>query len=248
MRIGPRPTRLVGYRHIGFGPTGSGRGARQVAYRGPVLETYSVQARRAVSLATAESRRLRHARVGTEHLLLGLLAEGASETAQTLQAHGASLGAARHKVVEATGAEAADDVTPSDPELTPRARRALDRAGRFARQDREPEVRPEHLLLGILDVEGLACQVLRGLGVDLARLREALVPEEPAVAVVDVEADAPVADTVRPRCPSCRAALDDTLMAVLMPARHDGDSHATTVRVVYCAGCGAALGAVPAHR
>jgi ATP-dependent Clp protease ATP-binding subunit ClpA len=230
-----------------IGRNASDAGARAVAYRGPVLESYSVQARRAVSLATAESRRLGHGRVGTEHLLLGLLAEGASATAQTLQAHGASLAAARHKVVEATGADAGDEA-PADPELTPRARRALDRAGRFSRQDREPEVRPEHLLLGVLDVEGLACQVLRGLGVDLARLREALVPGEAVPAVVEREADPRAVATVRPHCPSCLAALDETLMAVLMPARHDGDSHATTVRVVFCAGCGAALGAVPAHR
>jgi ATP-dependent Clp protease ATP-binding subunit ClpA len=214
-----------------------------------VLESYSAPARRAVSLATAEARRLQHARVGTEHLLLGLLADGTSTAAHTLQSAGASLAAARHKVVEATGSDV-EDVAPTDPELTPRARRAVERAGRFARQDREPEVRPEHLLLGVLDVEGLACQVLRGLGVDLARLREGLVPEHAATAAVPaaaVEADPPAVEVVRPRCSSCMAALDETLTAVLMRARREGDAHATMVRVVYCAACGAAFGALPTH-
>jgi ATP-dependent Clp protease ATP-binding subunit ClpA len=224
---------------------------RRVAYGEPVLESYSAPARRAVSLATAEARRLQHARVGTEHLLLGLLADGTSSAADTLQSAGANLAATRHKVVEATAADSGD-VAPVDPELTPRARRAIDRAGRFARQAREPEVGAQHLLLGVLDVEGLACQVLRGLGVDLARLREALVPADDAAdAPVDIaaavdEAAAPAAETVRPRCPSCRAALDETLATVLMRSGRHGDGPAAMVRIVYCAACGGALGALPA--
>ena len=223
------------------------RGEPDVTYGGSVLESYSAPARRAISLATAEARQLGHPRVGTEHLLLGLLADGSTATAQTLQAAGASLAAARHKVIEASGLEPGS-MSPADLELTPRARRALERAGRFSRQDREPEARPEHLVLGVLDVEGLACQVLRGLGVDLGRLRDELVNEaevvEPASTVVEA---APARIAVRPRCPSCTAMLDDTLTVVEMPARRDGDAEETTVHVVYCGACGTALGALPSH-
>ena len=140
-----------------------------------MLEGYSTDARRVVSLATVEARQLGHSRVGTEHLLLGLLADTDSNAAASLRAAGATLAGARFTVSEVITESL--DVTDGDVlPYTPRAQRALERAGRFARRSREPEVTPDHVLLGVLDVEGLACQVMRGLGVDLARLRESIVP------------------------------------------------------------------------
>ena len=60
-----------------------------------------------------------------------------------------------------------------DPIFTARAKRAIERASRFSLQ-RWRHVGTEHLLLGVLDVEGTACQVLRGLGVDVAGLRRTI--------------------------------------------------------------------------
>jgi ATP-dependent Clp protease ATP-binding subunit ClpC len=211
-----------------------------------VLEGYSAQARRAVSLATAEARRLHHPRVGTEHLLLGVLTDDASAAAQALHAAGARLAAARHKVVEACGADAGERPT-TEPEYTPRAQRALERAARFARQDREPEVRTEHVLLGILDVEGLACQVLRGLGVDVARLRDGLVeprPDGAAPTADDEPREAPAIAPLRPRCPSCTTSLDESLTTTVVAARRPAGGTAS-VRIVYCGTCATALGVLP---
>lgn len=230
-----------------------------VSYRGSVLESYSGQARRAVSLATAESRRLNHPHVGTEHLLLGLLADEHASTAHTLRDAGATLNAARHKVMEVAGA-GTDEPPLGELPFTPRAQRALERAGRFCRQAREPEVRTEHLLLGVLDVEGLACQVLRGLDVDLGRLQDALVDRpsepastsgpdtpEPAAAQPSAEEGPAAATLPQPRCPACSAKLVDTLAVARTAARHDDGGATTQVRVVYCAACATALGALPAH-
>src|SRR5690349_8371513 len=144
-----------------------------------VLEGYSTDARQAVSLAIAEARQLGHSRVGTEHLLLGLLACADSDAAAHLRSAGASLAAARF-TVSSVVTETVDAHVDDDLPYTPRAQRALERAGRFARRSRDPEVTPDHVLLGVLDVEGLACQVMRGLGVDPARLRESIAPTEPA--------------------------------------------------------------------
>ena len=219
-----------------------------------MLENFSVEAQEVVSLATMEARRLDHRRVGTEHLLLGLLSDDDGEPAELLRAAGAHLVAARHKVVEAVG----DDLGASDGEALPftdRAQRALERAGRFSRKDRESVVSAGHVLLGVLDVEGLACQVLRGLGVDLVQLRHAVVgrgPDDPADALAEpgtpgttgvlVEVSgAPSVESVRPRCARCDASLDDTLAEMVMPARRDGQP-TTNVRIVYCSACGAALG------
>jgi ATP-dependent Clp protease ATP-binding subunit ClpA len=206
-----------------------------------VLENYSDPAQRVVSLATSEARQLDHPRVGTEHLLLGLLAGEDSPTADLLQAAGASLAAARHMVAELVSADAG----PPDGEplpLTPRAQRALERAGRFSRRDREPELSAGYVLLGVLDVEGLACQVLRGMAVDIVQLRNAIVAPADEVAAVRVDEQSSD-DPVRPRCPQCRAPLDDTLSEQLVNARHEAGPP-TRISVVYCAACGTTLGVV----
>lgn len=206
---------------------------------GDVLETYSVPAQRVVSAATIEARQLDHPHVGTEHLLLGLLSEEGSLPAEVLQAAGASLTAARHMVAELVAAHAGSPTGEALP-LTSRAQRALERAGRFSRRDREPDVTAGHVLLGVLDVEGLACQVLRGLAVDIVQLRSALVATPAEVAPVRPD-EQRSSEPVRPRCPQCRAPLDDTLAEMLVAARREAGPP-TDLSVVYCAACGATLG------
>ena len=94
----------------------------------------------------------------------------------------------------------------------------------------------------MLDVEGLACQVLRGLGVDIAQLRDAVDTTRTDVSVALVD-DQPSVEAVRPRCPNCHAPLDDTLTEMLIPARRDGQPM-TNVSVAFCAACSTALGVV----
>ena len=100
-----------------------------------------------------------------------------------------------------------------------------------------------HVLLGVLDVEGLACQVLRGLDVDIDHLRDAVVTTRVHVPVPSVD-DKPAVAEVRPRCANCDALLDDTLREAVVSARRDG-STPTNVRVAYCAACGAAPPSAP---
>src|SRR5258705_9386322 len=188
-----------------------------------------------------EARRLDHSRVGTEHLLLGLLSHDDGAPADALRAAGVTLTAARHKVVEALGADAASSNSEALP-FTPRAQRALERAGRFSRKEQVTEVTPGHVLLGVLDVEGLACQVLRGLGVDIVQLRDAVGTPRPNTPAVVVR-DQPSVAAARPRCPNCYAPLDETLAEMLIPARRDGEP-ATNFSVVYCAACRTALAVV----
>ncbi len=181
-----------------------------------MLENYSVRAQRVVSLATVEAQQLDHPRVGTEHLLLGLLSDDGDAPAEILRSAGASLSAARHMVAELVNAEAGSHDGEALP-FTPRAERALGRAGRFARQEREPEVTAGHVLLGVLDVEGLACQVLRGLDVDIGHVRDAIVNTSTELAPHRI--DPPRAgEPVRPRCPRCRAVLDGVLTETLVLA------------------------------
>src|SRR5258708_5075832 len=173
-----------------------------------MLDRFSDRARSAVSVAELEARRMGHHHIGTEHLLLGILTESDSDETQAIRAAGASLDAAREKVVEAVGTKL--DPSDGDPEFTARARRALERASRFSLQRLDEHVDVEHVLLGVLDVEGTACQVLRRLGVDVPGLRRAVdtVPhEEPTV-----KDDRPVRATgMSPKCPRCGEVLGAVL-------------------------------------
>ncbi len=212
-----------------------------MSYGSVVLENFSPDAQLVVSLATMEARRLGHQRVGTEHLLLGLLADDDGKPAEALRDAGVSLAAARHKVAEALGPDAGLSSKQPLP-FTARAQRALERAGRFSRKEQQPEVTSGYVLLGVLDVEGLACQVLRGLGVDMDQLRNAFVTPRVQAPAAPVD-DQPAAEAVRPRCSNCLAPLDDTLSETLVAARRNGET-ATNISVVYCAECGATLGVV----
>ncbi len=69
---------------------------------GPDLP-YTSRAKKVLELAMKEARRLDHTYVGTEHLLLGLLAEGRGIAAQVLTDAGIDLDSARAEVAKIVG-------------------------------------------------------------------------------------------------------------------------------------------------
>ncbi|HET7522939.1 MAG TPA: Clp protease N-terminal domain-containing protein [Acidimicrobiales bacterium] len=218
-----------------------------------MLDRFDAAARRAVDLAAVEAQRLGHPYVGTEHVMLGLLAEGRNPAAMLLQAAGAPLSACREKVREALARRdlPAPPRDAAELELTDRAARAIDRAGKLSLRLKSEQVEAVHLLTSVLDVEGTAGQVLRGLNVDLTVLRDQLAgvttnhDDLPAVADEDEEvADVAPANLViqRPRaepvCAACGALLSSALSHTVLTA---GDG--IDFDVVYCSSCGAGLGA-----
>jgi ATP-dependent Clp protease ATP-binding subunit ClpA len=64
-----------------------------------MFERFTARAKRSLELAQSEAKSLDHGFLGTEHLLLGLLAEGGGVAARVLLAEGLSLPAAREAVV-----------------------------------------------------------------------------------------------------------------------------------------------------
>jgi ATP-dependent Clp protease ATP-binding subunit ClpC len=79
-----------------------GRGTEDV---GPDLP-YTARAKKTLELAMAEARLLSHGYVGTEHLLLGLIAEERAIAAQVLLEHGATLERARAETIALLAADA----------------------------------------------------------------------------------------------------------------------------------------------
>lgn len=236
-----------------------------------MLDRYSAEAREAVALAHDEAHRLGHPYVGTEHLLLGLLAEGDNAAARSLQRAGASLALCREKVAEAlasrSGPRARSDLAgvPSERlEMTDRATRALDRAGRLSARLKSDEVETSHMLVSVLDVEGTAGQVLRGLSVDLTAVRDGLAGEVTEAGPTGVERDplkeagaAGLADSVlaqsseqpvspaftHPLCATCGAPLDSSLAHAVVSSPSGADFD-----VAYCTACGATFGATRKSR
>jgi ATP-dependent Clp protease ATP-binding subunit ClpA len=141
-----------------------------------------------VAAAEREARTLRHTRIGTEHLLLGVLGRTDEAGAQALARLGVTLGGARAQVMRIVGLPE----TPSPPTLplTPPARDALGGALREAIDVGETTVSSEHVLLAVLrERDGVAVRVLRDAGVSPGRLRE----EIAAVSAAARQADAAAA-------------------------------------------------------
>jgi ATP-dependent Clp protease ATP-binding subunit ClpC len=205
-----------------------------------VFERLSDTAQRVLVLAEDESRRLGHGQIGTEHLLLGILAEGTSSAARALESSGATLDASRNKIEEAVGVAPRDSRGAAVP-FSDRAKRALERANRLSLRRREPHVETEHVLVSVLEVEGRAGQILRGLAIDPVALRDAVdsFMEERPVAVARTEGST---EPGGPRCRGCGSTLDASLTHRVMNS-HGVTGEVRDLLIAYCSVCGWVFGA-----
>jgi ATP-dependent Clp protease ATP-binding subunit ClpC len=139
-----------------------------------MFERFTDRARRAVVLAQEEARRLNHAHIGTEHLLLGLIHEGEGVAARALEALGIERAAVRREVEEIVGR--GQHPPPGHIAFTPRAKTALELSLREANQLGHNYIGTEHILLGLLrEGDGVAARVLVKMGVDLNRVRQQVI-------------------------------------------------------------------------
>ena len=203
------------------------------------LRGFGARARAAVARAEEEARSLRHPTIGTEHLLVALAADGDGAAGAVLKSAGVTAAAARHQTAQAVHTS----TSPTGPlPTTPRAGRALVRAVRFSHQAQAHEVGDEHLLLGVLDVEGTANLVLRRLGADVERLRSALASGGSAAPSAKAPASRGLRPVAAPVCPGCGGSLGEDLAHHTITAT--GDGGVTRDAIVFaCRTCGHALGA-----
>ena len=139
-----------------------------------MFERFTDRARRVVVLAQEEARLLNHNYIGTEHILLGLIHEGEGVAYLALTELGISLDAVRAQVEAeiGQGSEAPGGHIP----FTPRAKKVLELSLREALQLGHNYIGTEHILLGLIrEGEGVAAQVLVGLGAGLDRVRQQVV-------------------------------------------------------------------------
>lgn len=138
-----------------------------------MFNRFTERAQRVLLLAQEEAMRLGHPHVGTEHILLGLIREGQGVAAKVLAALGIEADSVRSMVEQAVGR--GQGGLSGEIALTPRGKRVLELSVNEARRIGHNYVGTEHLLLGVVrEGEGLAAQVLRGLGADLGKVRQSV--------------------------------------------------------------------------
>jgi len=151
--------------------------------RGDMANRFTERAQRVILIAQEEAKRLTHDFVGTEHVLLGLIALGEGVAAQTLAASEVDLRRVRSEIEKIVGTGDTVMLLGEIP-FTPRAKKVLEYAVEEAQHMGHQYVGTEHLLLGLLrEEEGVAARVLENMGLRLDTIREKVInllePPEP---------------------------------------------------------------------
>ncbi|HLL40383.1 MAG TPA: AAA family ATPase [Rubrobacteraceae bacterium] len=141
------------------------------------FDKFSQNAREAIDVAQAAVRRGQGNLLGTEHLLLGLLAHQEGVVHRVFGELGLDLGLARTKTNDAVRRNelSRGNAVSEQIYLTPRAKRALELAVEESGKLKDAYVGDQHLLLGLIrEDEGSASMVLREVGLTEETARRAL--------------------------------------------------------------------------
>jgi hypothetical protein len=141
------------------------------------IGTFTSRAQQALALARKEADRLNHNFLGTEHLLLGMIALGQGVAVNVLRKMGLDLETVRTGVKKMVGTGPGQGNSGNAP-YTPRLKKVLALATKEARALNHTYVGTEHILLGLLrEGDGVAAHVLKNLGVDIKRTRQEILKE-----------------------------------------------------------------------
>lgn len=136
---------------------------------------FTQSAIKVLKLAQYEAKHLKHAHVGTEHILLGLLHEGTNVAAKALSSIGIDLYTVRQRVHELVEKEDFDDLETEEIGYSPEAKTIMEYAVEQAQALGHDYIGTEHILLGIIyDTESIACEILISLGADLDIIHDAI--------------------------------------------------------------------------
>ena len=184
-----------------------------------MFEKFTDDARKVMDAAAEQARQLNHEYIGTEHILLALVQDDGGAGVAMLK----NLGVNPRDVrvgVEQLVRPGSEPVAKGRLPSTPRAKEAIDHARDGTRQTKQSQVGVEHLLLGLLhEDEGVAARVLTGLGLTLARAREALGRTGRVQVGKDLAEDDPVTQYVNRLL---REAIDARASDVHLSSTEDG--------------------------
>src|SRR5215210_3228105 len=142
-----------------------------------MFEGFNEPARQAVVLAQEEARALGHDHIGTEHLLLGLIGEGAGSASGAFARLGVTVQAARERVAAEVHQRPQAPRAGQLP-FTPRAKGTLRAAPRQALGLKDDFIGTEHVLLALLiERDARTASILSSLGCPPDLLRTTLLNE-----------------------------------------------------------------------
>ena len=152
-------------------------GASEVQFSMESFNNFTPRAQQVLALARKEADRFNHNFVGTEHVLLGLIALGQGTAVSVLRKLGLHLDAVRLEVEKQVGTGPDQKMIGNIP-YTPRVKKVLALAAKEARALRHTYVGTEHILLGLLrEGDGVAPRVLKNLGVNFEQTRREILRE-----------------------------------------------------------------------
>ncbi len=133
---------------------------------------FTERAQRVILIAQEEAKRLNHDYVGTEHILLGLVALGEGVSAQVLTNLNVDIRKVRSEIEKIVGTGDNMMLLGEIP-FTPRAKKVLEYAVEEAQHMGHTYIGTEHILMGLIrEEEGVAARVLDNLGLKLETVRE----------------------------------------------------------------------------
>ena len=131
---------------------------------------FSKRAQRVLALASEESRRMECEHVGSDHLLLAVLASREGSGAAVLSSAGLSVEAVRDRI---TAVGSPSEVAPNS--YGPSMRNVLRLSSHHADTLGQAEIEPEHFVLGLLDeADGPAIRIFQHFRLDVEQVRTAL--------------------------------------------------------------------------
>lgn len=136
---------------------------------------YTERAQRIILLAQEEAKRMNHDYVGTEHILLGMIALPDGRAYQIFKKLKIDRKRVRTEINTLVG-PGDNMLLLGDIPFTPQAKKVLEYAFEEAQQMGHSYVGTEHFLLGLIrEGEGVAARVLEKLGLELSAVREAVI-------------------------------------------------------------------------
>ncbi len=134
---------------------------------------FTQKAQNALNAALKAARELGHTYIGSEHLLLGLIAEQDSIASRLLEGLGVTAEQLKEKITDITGIGAPSAVTAAD--MTPRAKRILEIASEEAHKNNQSYIGTEYLLMAVLkERDCAAVRALEACGISVSDLKSSI--------------------------------------------------------------------------
>jgi ATP-dependent Clp protease ATP-binding subunit ClpC len=138
-------------------------------------EPLTERARRCIVLAQEGSLSLGHTYIGNEHILLGIMEDGQSLGARSLEERGLTKSRVRQEIESIVGTGNASRPFTQELLFTPMAKRTIEFAFQEARQLSHNYISVEHILLGLMrDEDGVAARIILTLANDHQNIRSTI--------------------------------------------------------------------------